>query len=63
MTQKQSIPPKQKPVSEPLPDVDPADMEQEPELKPEEEPDIIPDEENPISAPPPYEPPAPGEGP
>ena len=57
------IPSTEKPVPKPLPEIDPADIELEPELKPEEELDIIPDEEDPLLSPPPYEEPAPGEGP
>ena len=57
------IPPKEKPVPPPLPEIDPADIEQEPELRPEEELDIVPDDEDPFESPPAYEPPEPGEGP
>lgn len=51
----------EKPATKPIPEVNPFDIPEEPEIKPEEEPDIIPDEE-PFETPP-YEVPPPGEGP
>jgi len=64
MIKKQTqIAPAEKPVPKPLPEIDPADIEPEPELTPEEALDLVPDEEDPLVSPPPYEEPAPGEGP
>ena len=57
------IPPAEKPAVKPPLEIDPADIEQEPELTPAEKLDLIPDDEDPFASPPPYEDPVPGEGP